>query len=70
MAAQKVDLIPWDPTDEAQFQRMYEQRVACGWRIDEVPEWKEKQLQGTKFLYWVVSLEAQLLFKLFVFSPY
>lgn len=26
------------------------------WRQDEVPNWKEKQLKGTKLLYWIVSL--------------
>lgn len=56
----KVRLVPWDPTDEKQFQRMYDQRVACGWREDEVAEWKEKMLRGTKFLYWIVSLAVQL----------
>lgn len=51
----KVRLVPWDPTDERQFQRMYDQRVACGWRADEVAAWKEKMLKGSKFLYWIVS---------------
>lgn len=51
----RVELIPWDPTSEAQFQRMYDQRVACGWREDEVGEWKDKMLNGQKFLYWIVS---------------
>lgn len=55
MSTQKVDLIPWDPTNEKQYQRMHDQRVACGWRIEEVPQWKEKQLKGIKFLYWIVS---------------
>lgn len=52
----KVGLIPWDPTNEDQFQRMYVQRLACGWREEEVAEWKNKWEKGTKFTYWIVSL--------------
>lgn len=51
-----VVLTPWDPTDEGQFGRMYEQRVACTWGYDEVEEWKERMLGGQKVLYWIVSL--------------
>lgn len=54
MTPSKVQLIPWDPTDDRQFQRMYDQRVACGWRMEEVGEWRDKQLRGVKFLYWIV----------------
>ncbi|GJN76792.1 hypothetical protein PLIIFM63780_000279 [Purpureocillium lilacinum] len=48
-----VVLTPWDPTDEGQFGRMYEQRVACTWGYDEVEEWKERMLGGQKVLYWI-----------------
>ena len=54
----KVDLIPWDPTSEAHYQRMYDQRVACGWREEEVSDWKEAQMKGNKTMYWVVCLTA------------
>ncbi|CAM1511573.1 Fc.00g090860.m01.CDS01 [Cosmosporella sp. VM-42] len=57
-AKTKVELIPWDPTDEKQFQRMVDQRIACGWRQEEVGEWKEKMLNGQKFLYWIVPAES------------
>lgn len=56
MAIEKVQLIPWDPKDEEHYQRMYDQRVACGWRTDEVAEWKQKQLRGTKVHYWIVRV--------------
>lgn len=52
---QNVELVPWDPTDDCQFQRMHDQRVMCGWHEDEVPEWKDKMLKGQKLLYWIVS---------------
>ncbi|KZF20552.1 hypothetical protein L228DRAFT_269856 [Xylona heveae TC161] len=54
----KTVLVPWNPTDEAHFQRMYDQRVACGWRHDEVKTWKDKVLAGKKFLYWVVLADG------------
>lgn len=56
----KVDLVPWDPNDQRQFQRMVAQRIACGWRAEEVPEWKLKVLKGVKLLYWVVSAQYWL----------
>ncbi|KAH8173281.1 hypothetical protein LIA77_07536 [Sarocladium implicatum] len=49
----KVQLVPWDPCDAKQYQRMIDQRIACGWRSEEVPEWKAKALKGVKLLYWV-----------------
>ncbi|SPO02017.1 uncharacterized protein DNG_04690 [Cephalotrichum gorgonifer] len=50
----KVELLPWDPTSESQYQRLYDQRVACGWHEDEISEWKDQQLKETKTLYWIV----------------
>lgn len=52
----KVELIPWDHTSEAHYERMYDQRIACGWRANEVPDWKDSQLKGNKAMYWVVRL--------------
>lgn len=50
-----VYLVPWDAADEGQVRRMVDQRVACGWRDTEVPEWKELMLRGEKVFYWIVS---------------
>lgn len=50
----KAALIPWDPSNEAHFKRMHVQRVACGWRYEEVEEWRNKMLKSQKFLYWIV----------------
>ena len=52
----KVYLVPWDAADDGQVQRMHDQRVACGWREIEVPEWKELMLKGEKIFYWIVSV--------------
>ncbi|KAK0391232.1 hypothetical protein NLU13_0733 [Sarocladium strictum] len=49
----KVELVPWDPTSDQHFERMVEQRIACGWDYNDVPEWKQKALKGEKLLYWV-----------------
>lgn len=51
----KVDLIPWDPNSEEHVKRMFDQRVACGWRSDEVQSWIEHSNQGTMNLYWLAS---------------
>ncbi len=50
-----VRLVPWDARDEAHKQRMFDQRVACTWGSDEVDDWSEKVIQGSKYLYWIVS---------------
>lgn len=51
-------LIPFDPNSEAQSKRLYEQRVACSWDYDLIEEWRAKVREGTKFMYWIVSLIA------------
>ncbi|KAK1969869.1 hypothetical protein LY78DRAFT_314734 [Colletotrichum sublineola] len=48
--AARVELIPWDARSDEHVRRMHAQRVACGWRADEVGEWKDRQLNGTKFM--------------------
>jgi hypothetical protein len=53
--AWKVDLIPWDFNSTDQINRLYEQRVACGWRSEEVPLYIEAARKGEKVFYWAVS---------------
>lgn len=50
-----VTLIPWDTENEAQNQRLFDQRVACTWGYEEVDEWKETVRKGVKLMYWIVS---------------
>lgn len=38
---------------------MYLQRLACGWRSDEIQKWTELGKAGKKTLYWIVSSIAQ-----------
>lgn len=51
----RIDLIPWDFPSEEHQQRMYLQRLACGWRSDEIQKWVELGKAGQKTLYWIVS---------------
>ncbi|KAI1481625.1 hypothetical protein K445DRAFT_313817 [Daldinia sp. EC12] len=52
--AWKVELLPWDHLSPDHVQRMYDQRVACGWRADEVQSWIESAKKGGKIFYWVL----------------
>ncbi|KAH7321966.1 hypothetical protein BKA65DRAFT_541083 [Rhexocercosporidium sp. MPI-PUGE-AT-0058] len=49
-----VLLIPWDPESPAHVERMYEQRVACGWKAELVESWRALQRSGKYTLQWVV----------------
>lgn len=53
---EKIVLIPWDAESEEHVERMRLQRVACGWRADEVQQWAKKQRDGTRIMYWMVGL--------------
>ncbi|GJC77902.1 hypothetical protein ColLi_00740 [Colletotrichum liriopes] len=55
----RVKLIPWDARSDGHVRRMYDQRVACGWRADEVREWKDRQLKGTKFMWWIALVRDE-----------
>ena len=54
--AEKIELVPWDASSEEHVKRMFDQRVACGWKEDEVEEWRGRQTNGTRFMYWIVSI--------------
>lgn len=54
-----VELIPWDITDEKHVQRLQEQRVACGWRAEEVPRWRDIVAQGFMSFHWIVSTKIR-----------
>lgn len=53
----RVELYPWDYHSSDHIERMYLQRLACGWRSEEVHEqWVRLCREGHKTLYWVVSV--------------
>ncbi|KAF9786535.1 hypothetical protein IL306_001550 [Fusarium sp. DS 682] len=46
-------LVPWDPKSPDHINRIYEQRVQCGWDKNLVEGWKEKQATGRKSIFWI-----------------
>ncbi len=54
-ARSKVVLVPWDPDSDQHVQRLYEQRVACGWKQDKVEVLRSSQREGRMAIHWVVS---------------
>lgn len=48
-------LIPWDPNSQDHVDRMKLQRIACGWKVDQVDSWRSPQREGKNGLHWVVS---------------
>ncbi|KAI2637173.1 hypothetical protein GGS26DRAFT_547602 [Hypomontagnella submonticulosa] len=56
--AWKIELIPWDHLSPEHVQRMYDQRIACGWRAEEVPDWIEAAKRGGKIFYWALLSDA------------
>jgi len=57
----EINLIPWDPESPAHVERLYEQRIACGWNKDQIPAWKDLQREGKMAIQWILlsSLDAQ-----------
>ncbi|MCJ1432777.1 hypothetical protein MMC27_002134 [Xylographa pallens] len=53
----KVVLIPWDPDSTEHIERLYDQRVACGWNFDMIEKWRGMQREGKKAIYWIVLPE-------------
>ncbi|KAI3328184.1 hypothetical protein F4824DRAFT_429428 [Ustulina deusta] len=49
-----VYLIPWDPDSQEHVDRMKLQRIACGWKVEQVDGWKDAQRKGHAGLHWVV----------------
>ncbi|ROV91663.1 hypothetical protein VMCG_09266 [Cytospora schulzeri] len=53
----RVELVPWDFDSREHQARMHLQRLACGWRSEEVQKWVEQGREGIKTLYWIVIRE-------------
>ena len=56
MSKRRVTLVPWDAGSSVHVQELFEQRVQCGWNADMVESWKKEQEEGSKCIYWVVSV--------------
>ena len=50
----KVELIPADPNSKSHYERLYDQRIACGWGKEDLPGLMETQLKGGKVTYFIV----------------
>ncbi|KFX95135.1 hypothetical protein V490_03999 [Pseudogymnoascus sp. VKM F-3557] len=53
-AKPNLTLIPWDPESEEHRDRLYVQRVACGWKYDRIDKWCKRQRDGSMSIHWVV----------------
>jgi hypothetical protein len=51
----QIVLIPWDPDSPEHVERLYQQRIACGWNKQAVEGWRVLQRAGKIALQWVVS---------------
>jgi hypothetical protein len=51
----QIVLVPWDPVSAEHVERLYEQRLQCGWDKQRVEGWREKQTTGRKCIFWIVS---------------
>ncbi|KAF4975581.1 hypothetical protein FZEAL_7653 [Fusarium zealandicum] len=50
----QVHLVPWDPESSQHIDRLFEQRVQCGWHNDLVAtQWPDEQRSGKKCIYWI-----------------
>jgi hypothetical protein len=57
----KVQLIPWDPDSPDHVERLFLQRIACGWEEQSVKaKWQDLQRQGHKSIHWIVCIFLQL----------
>jgi hypothetical protein len=55
LAKAQIILLPWDPDSPEQVERLYQQRIACGWNKEAVEGWRVLQRAGKIALHWVVS---------------
>ncbi|ETS73529.1 hypothetical protein PFICI_14475 [Pestalotiopsis fici W106-1] len=59
-ASQSIALIPWDPDSTAHVERLRLQRIACGWKIAKVDEWKDLQQSGKIGMHWIALTPSHL----------
>ncbi|KAL2107871.1 hypothetical protein VUR80DRAFT_4660 [Thermomyces stellatus] len=56
--AEKVYFVPFDSRSDAHAERMYLQRVACGWGDGDVETWRGHCDEGKKAIWWLVLDEG------------
>lgn len=50
-----IILIPWDTESPEHCERLFQQRIACGWKSDKIEKWKVYQREGKMSIHWAVS---------------
>lgn len=56
VAKAQIVLLPWDPDSPSHVERLYQQRIACGWNKEAVEGWRQLQREGKIALHWVVRI--------------
>lgn len=54
MTSSSISLVPWDPDSPDHVERLRQQRKACGWKVEKVPDWQKIQRDGKLAFYWIV----------------
>ncbi|KAI1849622.1 hypothetical protein JX266_004571 [Neoarthrinium moseri] len=49
-----IILVPWDPDSPEHFERLKQQRIVCGWKVEAVDSWAELQRKGVIGMHWIV----------------
>lgn len=52
----RVELIPWDPEIDEQYQRLHEQQISWGWFEPATAQWKQQHIDGQRTFFWIVRL--------------
>ncbi|KAK6222608.1 hypothetical protein LQW54_000788 [Pestalotiopsis sp. IQ-011] len=53
MTSSLIRLVPWDQDSPDHVERLGQQRIACGWKVEKVPDWKRFQRDGKLAFYWI-----------------
>ncbi|TAQ84580.1 hypothetical protein B7494_g7097 [Chlorociboria aeruginascens] len=53
ISPEEITLLPWDPKSPAHVKRLFEQRVACGWKSHMIEPWRQWQREGKMALQWI-----------------
>ncbi|KAL2068521.1 hypothetical protein VTL71DRAFT_14858 [Oculimacula yallundae] len=46
--------VPWDPTSPTHVERLRQQRISCGWGVENIPTWRTEHLAGQKLILWLI----------------
>ncbi|GAA5974900.1 hypothetical protein JCM21900_002944 [Sporobolomyces salmonicolor] len=58
-ATRVVDLVRFEPDNDAHVAELKHQRILCGWGVESVEIWREQVRRGVKGLFWVFPAEGK-----------